>query len=269
MPAPRGLEAPKYEVLPFGTVHEQAAQLDEPVRLTITTSPKHGIDRSLEFAGPLRKAGHGVTLHLAARMLRDAVHLETILERCRELGIDDLFVIGGDSPEPLGPYTGAGDVLDLIASHPLRPATIGIAGYPEGHPLIPPEVLDEVLAEKARVADYVVTQLCFDAAALQAWVTRVYARGIELPLFIGAPGPIDRRRLLEISMRIGVGPSLRYLRKQRGLTQLFRSPTYAATRFYDRSAPLLRRSDLNIVGFHFFTFNELTATVEWQRRHAR
>jgi methylenetetrahydrofolate reductase (NADPH) len=160
-------------------------------------------------------------------------------------------------------------VLDLIANHPLRPATIGIGGYPEGHPLIAPETLDQVLAEKARLADYVVTQLCFDAGALEAWVTRVRARGIDLPLYVGAPGPIDRRRLLEISMRIGVGPSLRFVRKQRGLTQLFRGPTYAARRFYDQSAPLLRRSDLNIVGFHFFTFNELTATVAWQRQHAR
>src|SRR4051812_6576314 len=55
----------RYEVLPFGTVHEQAAQLPERVRVTMTTSPKHGVDRSLEFAAPLRRLGHPVTLHIA------------------------------------------------------------------------------------------------------------------------------------------------------------------------------------------------------------
>lgn len=261
--------APRYEVLPFGAVQEEAARLAEPLRLTVTSSPKHAIDRSLDFAEPLRRAGHGVSLHLAARMVRDRGHLDRILERARELGIDDLFVIGGDAPEPVGPYASAGEALDPIAEHPLRPAALGIGGYPEGHPLIAPDVLDEALARKARVADYVVTQLCFDVQALAAWIEGVRARGIELPLYVGAAGPLERRRLLEISMRIGVGPSLRFVRKQRGLAQLFRSPTDAATRFYEQAAPLLGRQDLGIAGFHFFTFNELAATVAWQRRHAR
>jgi len=256
-------------VLPFGTVEEQATQLPEPVRLTMTTSPKHGIDRSLEFAVPLRRLGHPVTLHLAARMVSDHAHLERILDRSAELGIDDFFVIGGDAPEPAGPYASAAELLEVLATHPLRPQSIGIAGYPEGHPLIAPDVLDAVLEQKAPAADYIVTQLCFDPKPLVHWLEHVRARGVSLPLYVGAAGPVDRRRLFEISLRIGVGPSLRFVRKQRGISRLIRGPADSATRFYEQAAGLVGDAALDVVGFHFFTFNELLATVSWQQRHTR
>ena len=94
---------PRYEILPFGTVEEQAAQTGEPLRLTVTTSPKHGIDRSLDLAVRLRALGHNVTLHVAARLVRAESHLDEILQRALAAGIDDFLVIGGDAPDPLGP----------------------------------------------------------------------------------------------------------------------------------------------------------------------
>jgi methylenetetrahydrofolate reductase (NADPH) len=95
------------------------------------------------------------------------------------------------------------------------------------------------------------------------WLESVRARRISLPVFAGAVGPIERRKLLEISARIGVGPSLRFVRKQRGLTRLFRSPFASAVRFYDEVAPLVGDARYGIAGFHFFTFNELLATRAW------
>ena len=257
---------PRYEILPFGKGPEQAAGLETPLHLTITTSPKHGVDRSVDVALRVREAGHTVTLHLAARMVRGEDHLTEILERTRGAGIDDLFVIGGDAPEPLGPYSAAGELLDVLVDHPLRPSLIGIGAYPEGHPLIAPDVLEAALVEKAGVADYLVTQLCFDTKALLAWLDGVRAQGIDLPLYLGAVGPIERVRLLEIATRIGVGPSLRYLRKQRGITQLFRNPANSARRFFDQLHP--RVGELGIVGFHLFTFNDLTGTHAWYEERA-
>jgi methylenetetrahydrofolate reductase (NADPH) len=260
---------PRYEILPFGRGEDQAAQIGEPLRLTVTTSPKHGIDRSLDVAVRLRGRGHAVTLHVAARMVRGEEHLDEILGRATDAGIDDLFVIGGDAPEPLGPYTGAGELLDVLDRHPLRPRQIGIGAYPEGHPLIDPVALEAALEQKSAVADYIATQLCFDNAALLTWLEGVRARGIDLPLYVGAAGPIERRRLLEISMRIGVGPSLRFVRKQHGLTELFRSPFASATRFYDDVAPHVGEPYFGIAGFHFFTFNELVATRDWYEERTR
>jgi methylenetetrahydrofolate reductase (NADPH) len=262
-PAEHRIE-PRFEVLPFGTSEEQAARLTAPVRLTVTTSPRHGVDHSLEHAVRLRRLGHRVTFHVAARMVRGSAHLDEILQRAAEAGIDDLLVIGGDAAEPLGPYTSAGELLEVLAGHPLRPAAVGIGGYPEGHPLIEQDALDAALQHKAPLASYIVTQLCFDADVLLSWLERLRARGIELPVYVGAPGPIDRRRLLDISLRIGVGPSLRFVRKQRGLTQLFRSPVDSAARLYDEIAPRLHDPRWGMSSFHFFTFNELEATWTWQ-----
>jgi methylenetetrahydrofolate reductase (NADPH) len=257
---------PRFEILPFGDVEEQAAQTDTPLRLTVTTSPKHGIDRSLEVAIRLRALGHGVTLHVAARMVRAESHLDEILERCLAAGIDDLLVIGGDAPDPPGPFTDAGELLDVLQDRPLRPERIGIGGYPEGHPLISTQILEAALEHKARVADYIVTQLCFDAQILLTWVDRLRERGIDRPVYVGAVGPVERRRLLEISTKIGVGPSLRFLRNQHGLTALVRSPTDAAVTFYDDAAPQVGDPRRGIVGFHFFTFNDLLGTRRWEKR---
>jgi methylenetetrahydrofolate reductase (NADPH) len=267
---PSDLTAPRYEVLPFAKAEAQAAEAGTPLRLTVTTSPKHGIDRSLEVAEHLRGLGHAVTLHLAARMVRSEQHLEAILDRAARAGIDDFLVIGGDAPEPLGPFAAAAPVLELVDRHALRPDRLGIGAYPEGHPLIRAADLEAALARKAEVADYLVTQLCFDSTMLFSWLERLRAGGIAQPVYVGAAGPVERRRLLEISTRIGVGPSLRFLRKQRGLTTLFRSPVGTATRFYDRTAAAVDRGDLGVAGFHFFTFNDLLGTRRWHEgRQAR
>jgi methylenetetrahydrofolate reductase (NADPH) len=255
----------RFEVLPLGRSEEEAAQLPEPVRLTVTCSPKLGPDRSVEVGGRLRGLGHAVTVHLAARMVRDEHHLDELLTAMSTGGIDDVFVIGGDADPPLGPFSAAGDVLSLIAHHPRRPATIGVGGYPEGHPAIDDETLDRVLREKSEIADYVATQLCFDVDALGDWIRRQRAGGMTLPVLVGMPGQVMAARLLEMSARIGVGPSVAFLRKQRGLKNLFglfrRS---ASDRLLTELIPAVQDGELGIAGLHLFTFNQLLSTYRWQ-----
>ena len=245
----------RFEVMPFGSAESEAAQLPEHARLTVTCSPRHGLDESIEVATRLRALGPDVTLHLAARMVRDRAHLDDLLSRMTAAGIDDAFVIGGDATPPLGPYSSAVGLLPLLHEHEHRPRTLGIAGYPEGHPLIADAVLAQALEEKRPFTDYVTTQLCFDAEAVLR-----FARHEELPVIAGVPGLVDARKLLEISVKIGVGPSLRYLRKQRGLRNLLRLSGAAAERLYDA---LSGREE--IAGFHYFTFNRLLDTWSWAR----
>ena len=104
------------------------------------------------------------------------------------------------------------------------------------------------------------TPLCFDPKALLDWVRATRRAGIDLVL-VGMPGVVDRRRLLAVSMRIGVGPSLRYLRKQR-LRNVFRLAGSSTDRLYDAVAPYLGDPELKLSGFHYFTFNRLLET--WQ-----
>lgn len=256
----------RYEVLPFRSSVEQAAEIAPPLRLTVTASPRHGIDRSVDHALSLRAFGHHVALHLAARMVESPQHLETILRRAAEGGIDDMFVVGGDLHEPRGPYGSAAELLENLAGHPLRPAAIGVAAYPEGHPLIDDRQLEAALERKAPLASYMVTQICFDADKLLAWLTQLRANGIALPLYAGATGQVDHRRLLEVSVRVGVGPSLRFLRKQGSIGRLLRGSRDATHRFCDAIDAESAAPHLGIAGFHFFTFNELLATWRWQQQ---
>jgi methylenetetrahydrofolate reductase (NADPH) len=234
----RPLEAARFEVLPFARSLEEAAQLPEKVRLTITCSPKHGPDRSVEMAAKLREMGHHVTVHVAARMVTDREHLDRILAAMAQAGVDDLFLIGGDADPPLGAYTSA----------------------------ISDEALAQALADKSRHADYVATQMCFDPDALVAWVRDQRAHGMTLPVLIGVPGKVSRTKLLELSARIGVGPSLSFLRKQRGIRALL-SKGSTADKLYAKLAPAVDDPELNIAGFHIFTFNQLLETWQWQRAH--
>lgn len=254
----------RFEILPLGRSEDEARQLPEPARLTVTCSPSHGPDRSVALAARLCAMGHAVTVHMAARMVRDGAHLDALLAGMSGAGADDLFVIGGDADPPLGEYASAVDLLPVVAEHPRRPRTIGIAGYPEGHPRISDEALQEALEQKSRLADYVATQMCFDPDALLGWVMRQRKRGLGLPVLIGIPGKVTRRKLLELSARIGVGPSVDFLRKQHGLRRLL-SRSSTADRLYDAVAYALDDPQLNVAGFHIFTFNRLIDTWGWER----
>src|SRR4029079_2858390 len=227
-----------------------------------TCSPKHGLDESIGTATRLRALGHSVTLHLAARMVRGPDHLDELLARMKENGIDDAFVIGGDATPPHGPYASSVELLPIIHDHPRRPVTVGIGGYPARHPLLDDAALTEALAQKAPLADYVTTQLCFDPGAVLRWIEGIRATGIDLPVLAGVPGIVDPTKLLAISMRVGVGPSLSFLRKQRGLRNLLRLSGRSADRLYDALS-----SSEEIAGFHFYTFNRLRDT--WERHQSK
>ncbi len=256
--------APQFEVLPFESVLGEAAELPGPTALTVTCSPRHGTDQAVEFGTRLRELGHTVTVHIGARMVRDRAHADVLLRTMADAGIQDAFVIGGDTKQPLGEYASAGDLLEAIADHPRRPSSIGVAAYPEGHPVIDAETLEAALDAKAGLASYMATQMCFDPDALTRWLRGTRARGVQLPVRIGIPGEVDRRRLLEISMRIGVGSSLAFLRKQRGIRKLL-SRSSLADRLFDALAPSLDDPDLAVIGFHYFTFNNLVGTWNWDR----
>jgi methylenetetrahydrofolate reductase (NADPH) len=206
-----------------------------------------------------------VTVHLAARMVTDSGHLDELLAEMARIGVDDVFLIGGDATPPQGPYPSAVELLPIICEHRHRPAQIGIAAYPEGHPLIASEDLARALEQKAPLATYITTQLCFDPETVLAWVRETRDRGVTLPVLVGLPGVVDRRRLLEISLRIGVGPSLAFLRKQRGLRRLLRPSRITPDTVYDAVEPYVGDSGLNISGFHYYTFNQLVDTWKWER----
>ena len=258
------LQEPRYEVIPVQGIEQKAAALPYGATITVTASPALGLERTLDVSTALATRGYRVVPHFAARMVTGRGHLERLVQRLEGTEIRELFVIGGDADPPAGDYADAGDLLEELVgmAHPF--ARIGVGGYPEGHPLVPDDQLLEALLRKQQFASHIVTQLCFDAGALAAWVADIRAAGVEMPVVVGLPGVVERRKLAEISLRTGVGSSLRYLRKHgRQIVTLARSRRYDPTPLAEAVADHAADEALGIRGVHLFTFNQVEQTRDW------
>lgn len=257
-----------YEVLPLPVTETKVvANVAVTTPLTVTASPGRGIEPTVAVAERLAGHGYRVTPHLAARMIIDDVHLGEIVARLKDARIDSVLVVGGDSTEPVGRFTDARALLVALDPIGHHLAEIGIGGYPEGHAFIPGRILDEALREKARLATYIATQICFDAAAIVEWARTLKRRGIELPVKVGVPGAVSRQKLLRISLAVGVGDSVRFLQKQQNLIWRFLRPGgYRPNKLLRDLVPYLGAADNNLQGFNIFTFNDLESTEAWRRK---
>ena len=92
------------EVIPLKGADEKALAIPAASTITITCSPKFGLDRTLEHVIRARESGHRVVPHLAARMVKDEAQLQRFLQILSSVGVDDLYVIGGDADQPLGKF---------------------------------------------------------------------------------------------------------------------------------------------------------------------
>ena len=109
------------------------------------------------------------------------------------------------------------------------------------------------------------TQMCFDVGKIEQWVVRQRDGGMTMPIHLGVPGAVDRARLLSLGTRLGIGSSLRYLRKNSGaILRKFSPKSYDPNKLI---APIAAPADeLNITALHVFTFNSIETTAEWQRK---
>jgi len=257
----------KLEVIPLLNALRTCEALPPSSTVTVTSSPSHGIEATIELAEKLARRGHRVIPHLSAHMIWTHQHLEDLLDRLAMADIRRVFVIGGDAEDHGDFHDG---LMLLRAIHELgRPFDeIGVAAYPEGHPNVSSERLLEVLLEKQRYATYMTTQMSFNPAAIAAWIERMRAAGVWLPVHLGLPGVAELTKLLSIAARIGVADSARYLRKNRALLgQLIRG-RFGPDVLLGELAPALAGPAAAIEALHIFTFNQVEATVEWQDRYA-
>jgi methylenetetrahydrofolate reductase (NADPH) len=258
-----------YEVVPMKSIEPAIDELPPAAHVSVTCSPAKGIPATLEYTERLIGLGHHPIPHLAARMVEGPEHAAKLAGWVREHGLDEVYVIAGDAPEPAGPYEGALSFLrDFIDSDP-GVRRIGIAGYPDGHALIPNDVIVEQLHAKqallveSGLGGWVSTQMCFDDATIRAWLQRERAAGLTLPIRLGVPGVVDRARLMTMGTRLGIGASLRFLSKNRSTVMQLMAPGG-----YDPTDMVVAFADdakaLGIEALHSFTFNAVADTRAWQ-----
>jgi methylenetetrahydrofolate reductase (NADPH) len=262
------LRHPGYEVIPLqGTEEAVIEYVPKDIPLTVTASPGKGTWATVELAERLAGHGFGVAPHLSARLIRDRSELSEILQRLREAGIRDAFVVAGDVDEPAGEFEGAAGLLQAISDigHDALDE-IGITGYPESHPKISDEMTIQAMYDKAPYATYIISQICFNPEVISEWAGRVWSRGVKLPIRIGMPGYVNRQKLVRISASIGVGESARFLRRQRNwLLKMFLPGGYSPDRLIEGLKPGYADPESNIRGLHIYTFNEVETTEAWRR----
>ena len=263
----RLLEHPKFEVLPLKNVLDQVGYLPAGATVSVTASPTKTLEDTVNLAGDLRQRGFEVIPHLSARMTHDKTHLAALLDRLADLGISRAFVVGGDAPQR-GIFPDGYSLLLAMDDLGHHLTEVGVPSYPEGHAVIPDTNLRHALHDKQPYASYMTTQMCFDARAIVDFVAGCRVDGIELPVQVGIPGVADRLRLLQISTRIGVGQSVRFLAKHRGLVSRFVRPGgYAPEELLEGLVPGLSYPGVGIIGVHIYTFNQCETTERWRQEY--
>jgi len=258
----------RFELVPLAGAERVIADLPPGAPVSVTCSPTKGLGPTIELTNRLLDRGHEVVPHFAARMFDGPEHVTEVARWVDHRGIREVFVIAGDATDPLGPYDDSLKLLRALLDRVGGLRRVGVAAYPDGHPLIGDrQRRDALLAKQALLAAAGVearatTQMCFDAGRVRRWLVSERSAGLIMPVELGIPGVVERARLLTMGLRLGIGASVRFLRKQR-------STMSAVLGGYDPT-PLITNlaadaESLDITGLHAFTFNAVAATVAWQR----
>jgi methylenetetrahydrofolate reductase (NADPH) len=235
-------------------------------RVYVSAVPHRPAEESIAASIKLRTAGFEPVPHVAVRNFSSASALDDFLARLNgEADIRRALVIAGDRAE-CGPFRRALDAIDSGVFRRRGFRGIGIAGYPEGHPKIGNDELLRALAEKVAAAEAtglaveIVSQFCFDAPAILAYIERLRTFGFEQPLRIGLVGPTSLTALLRYANRCGVRSSAQALARRSGLIRQM----FALTVPDDLIRAVADAAPAGVHA-HFFSFGGLPATVRWAR----
>jgi methylenetetrahydrofolate reductase (NADPH) len=263
----RSLKSARYEVLPTARIEGTIVEsVPRDVTITVTASPSKGIEATLDLTSRLVGHGYNVVPHLAARMVTGRSELAEIVERMHAIGVTNVFCPAGDADPPAGEYAGSLAMLEHLTALGRPFAEVGITGYPESHPAIEDDVTIQSMWDKRAHATYVVSNLCFDADTIATWLKRMRGRGIDLPVLIGLPGPVERTKLLTMATKVGVGQSMRFLKTHASAFARIAAPGgFSPQRFLVKAAPSLADPQLKVAGLHLFTFNQVAETEAWRQ----
>lgn len=133
--------------------------------------------------------------------------LMSILEKAAENYIENILALRGDLPKDEtvwkhleNGFDYAADFVSFIKKN-YPHICIGVAGFPEGHPLTPNR-LKEIEYLKAKVdagADYIVTQLFFDNRDFYDFCERCELAGIHVPVIAGVMPITTRKGMIRLA----------------------------------------------------------------------
>jgi methylenetetrahydrofolate reductase (NADPH) len=243
--------------------------LPSTTQIFVAAPPGRPYLRLVETARQIRKAGFEPVPHIAARNYDSPEALGDFVARiCGEADARRVLVIAGDVDRPAGPFLGANAVIesDLLQRHGIR--EIGVTGYPDGHPKLSDAIVVRALRQKLKSANErnlkvkIVSQLCFDADQIAAWVMSLRRSDIDVPVSIGLAGPTSIRGLARFALMCGVRNSFKAFVDGK-TSQLFGEASPGDI-IHDLSEAL----DLSMLGqisLHLYAYGGLVRTANWAK----
>lgn len=251
---------------------EMARILPPGYPVYVANTPKTSPDDVVRVALRIQELGLTASPHVIARRVVDATRLRDRLRALAAGGVQQLLLVAGDVAIPNPAFTSTIELLDsgVVADAGIR--RVGVAGHPEGHPVVPEDVIWEALERKQAIARatgltmHIATQFGFDTRSLTTWEQGLDARGIALPVHAGVAGPTPFTRLLKYAVHCGVGASLKAVS---GNPVSFGRLPHLVTRADEMLLGVLRAKQLNpvsrIFAPHFFAFGGVLETARWLR----
>jgi len=251
-------------------VDSAVERLEPGTEVFFTWIPGEDFSKAVAPAAKLRKAGLYPVPHIGARHLESKDQLDRLLGEFTAAGVDRVLLIGGERDKPLGPYDASIQVMQsgLLQKYGIKRA--GISGFPEGHPKISEQVLGESTVAKMKYGReiglelQIVTQFVFEGEPIAAWLGKLRAMGVDLPVRLGLAGPAGIATLTRYAIHCGVGNSIKALTKSASFGKLLteRDPE-PVIRELMAASPDGNPSKLGVAALHFYTFGGLKKTVEW------
>ena len=243
--------------------------LEAGTRVYVAHIPGGHVDDIIKMAAALHERGFTAVPHIAARRHESETALDQALGRLRDIGIDRVLVIAGDIDQPAGPFNGAMDVLrtGLLEKHGFK--TVGISGHPEGNANITDAELDTALMEKTEYAKispldfHITTQFGFDPQAFLSWERETTARGVSFPIHIGMAGPVSLKKLLALSVRCGIGDSLKLLKKNASAVANLLTVSGPDAMITTVARHVALNPDCRYKSTHYFCFGGVEKTAKW------
>jgi methylenetetrahydrofolate reductase (NADPH) len=192
--------------------------------------------------------------------------ISTILDEIEAAAIENIMTLRGDPPKgethfvphPDG-FRYANELVAFIRSR--KPAfCLGVAGYPEGHPEAPSKEADLTnLKRKVDAgANFIVTQLFFDARDYFDLIERAQAVGIRLPVVPGIMPITDVAQIKRFTQMCGAKIPSALLAELESVDGNKEAVVEIGIRYSTAQCESLLKN--GAPGIHFYTLNKSTST---------
>jgi len=230
------------------------------------------IEDMVATAKRLNAEGFPVMPHFPARIIPDRATLADWIARYQgEADVKQALLLGGGVNTPAGEFDSSMQLMETGLFDGFD--RLHVAGHPEGNRDIDKDGGDAIVlqalkwkqdfANRSDAKMAIATQFCFEAEPVIAWVDRLAAEGISLPIHIGVAGPAKLQTLIKFAIACGVGPSLRVLQKRAmDVTKLLLpyEPTDVVAALAAHKA---KNPGFGIESVHFFPLGGIKTNATW------